>query len=290
MTSSGSSSAYACWNQVNDLQCKVYETVGAEETITQSIVALTKQRVGPYHPNCAGFNDSTVIPYLNRNDNELAVTIALLNASSQATRPDATHIALPNPVPSATVATNFAQNESHPFNGSAITQDPKHNVVMDRPGKVLHTTMKVEADDISSKDVLFGRGKHHRDHPGNAQMRNLTRAFYPAYIACQDRDEKTHITKCIVDSIRLHGGRFLKYDKEGQCWVVVSEEEARQKVSHAIRDDPGVRSLRSSKVVRRLCALAPSSLRLTSEEANMLIEMFVKARGMRQPRGTRTEA
>lgn len=145
----------------------------------------------------------------------------------------------------------------------------------------LHScTKKVDIDQITSRDVLFGRGRHHRSHVGNTHMRQLARSFRRAYEGCQDRDDKTYITRSIVDSIHVHGGRFLKYLKEGQYWVEVSDEEARQKVSHVIRDDPAVRVAKRNKssiasTMTQYAPLSPSSLNLSEDEVTFLIDLFV---------------
>lgn len=140
----------------------------------------------------------------------------------------------------------------------------------------------VEIDQVTSKDVLFGRGRHQRNHVGNINMRKLARSHRELYKGCQDRDDKTYITRSIVDSIHAHGGRFLKYHKESQRWVVVSDVEARQKVSHAIRDDPAVLSVQRHQICKPLVTakmsqhapLSPTSLNLSNDDAEFLISLF----------------
>jgi hypothetical protein len=84
-------------------------------------------------------------------------------------------------------------------------------------------------------DVLFGRGRSHRDNPGNKRMQLTVDVHRDAYDNA-DRDKKTEITKAIVKIIKSQGNRFLKFDKREKVWHEVSDEMSRRKVGHAMRD------------------------------------------------------
>jgi hypothetical protein len=84
-------------------------------------------------------------------------------------------------------------------------------------------------------DVLFGRGRSHRDNPGNKRMQLTVDVHRDAYDNA-DRDKKTEITKAIVKIIKSQGNRFLKFDKKKKVWHEVSDEIGRHKVGHAMRD------------------------------------------------------
>ena len=83
-------------------------------------------------------------------------------------------------------------------------------------------------------DVLFGRGKSNQNHPGNRDMRNIAGRYQSKYNAA-GRDEKTNITRTIVETVKSNGGTFLKFNKDAG-WVKVSDETARKKVAHVLRD------------------------------------------------------
>jgi len=84
-------------------------------------------------------------------------------------------------------------------------------------------------------DVLFGRGKNERNHFGNRHLRTICRERLSTYEAA-DREEKTEISKDIVKEIQSMGGRFLKLNVTRDGWLLVSDEDARKKVSHLMRD------------------------------------------------------
>ena len=90
---------------------------------------------------------------------------------------------------------------------------------------------------IREFDILFGRGKTHRRHPGNRRMQLVADLYRDIYIS-SDREEKTSITKSIVQMLKsgTKSGRFLKMHPVLGQWVEVSDEVARAKVGHAIRD------------------------------------------------------
>ncbi|KAL3909760.1 MAG: hypothetical protein SGILL_007959, partial [Bacillariaceae sp.] len=64
--------------------------------------------------------------------------------------------------------------------------------------------------DVTSEDVLFGRGSGPNDHEGNIQFRELVATRKQEYMATNHRQTKATIAKDIVDAVFSAGGRFLK--------------------------------------------------------------------------------
>lgn len=155
------------------------------------------------------------------------------------------------------------QSTHHPITcfsneGCQGTSNANRGRRVDRPPKVTNP-QGIPSSQITPKDVLFGRGKHHRSHSGNETMRKLSSGLRHVYDKCIDRDQKTDITRYIVDTIRHNGGRFLKYKKEDRRWYAVSDEEARQKVSHVMRDHPAERHILNERVSSVMVDLGPLS-------------------------------
>jgi hypothetical protein len=89
---------------------------------------------------------------------------------------------------------------------------------------------------VCHDDVLCGRGGETNHHQGNIQYRNLVKAFQPLYIISKRRD-KPRIAQCIVYSVRMRGGRFLKRtDPRSNTWTDVGNTKAREKTSQALRE------------------------------------------------------
>ncbi len=84
-------------------------------------------------------------------------------------------------------------------------------------------------------DILFGRSRHQKNHAGNQYLRKLCDEQRSVY-NFSDRDDKTEMTRDLVKHIAAIGGRFLKFRQSQKVWVEVSEEEARLKVAHVMRD------------------------------------------------------
>ena len=83
-------------------------------------------------------------------------------------------------------------------------------------------------------DILFGRGRKVRDHPGNAQFLQLVDHYMAKYEAA-GRVDKACIAEIIVRMIKDAGCRFLKKDEQ-EVWGEVPDSEARKKVAHAFRN------------------------------------------------------
>jgi hypothetical protein len=85
-------------------------------------------------------------------------------------------------------------------------------------------------------DVLFGRGPVHQHHPGNRRMQLLLDNHREEYDKA-DRFDKTVIARTIIQMIESKRGRFLKFEKNRNIWEEVPDKMARDKVSHAMRDN-----------------------------------------------------
>jgi hypothetical protein len=82
-------------------------------------------------------------------------------------------------------------------------------------------------------DVLFGRGKESREHPGNLRCMAIIEEQRGPYESAS-KYKKTEIAERIVFDVYNAGGRFLKMDHQ-YGWQEVDEETAREKVSHYFR-------------------------------------------------------
>jgi hypothetical protein len=94
-----------------------------------------------------------------------------------------------------------------------------------------------------STDILFGRGKSFREHPGNLRFGLIVESVFDRYEGLRRRSEKKNFTQEVVLKIKSMGGRFLR--QEAGFWQEVDDDLARQKVGHTLR------SRRSIKVEER---------------------------------------
>jgi hypothetical protein len=118
------------------------------------------------------------------------------------------------------------------------------NLIIDHHNDWIATRMKQEttgtADIIiivpGPNDVLMGRGKIIEENQGNLRLRHLIATHGELYgNAC--KFEKTVVAQGIMGMIKDQRGRFLKKDPKG--WMEVSDEMARDKISHAFRNKRG---------------------------------------------------
>lgn len=82
-------------------------------------------------------------------------------------------------------------------------------------------------------DVLFGKSKRAREHTGNLRAQQLVEMHREKYESA-GKFEKTVIAERIVTMIHNSHGRFLKWEDCG--WFEVSNEDARDKISHFFRN------------------------------------------------------
>lgn len=84
----------------------------------------------------------------------------------------------------------------------------------------------------SAYDVLLGRGKSNKNHPGNKRFQDCIQANRERYFNALTNVAKRDITMEILQFIRQKG-RFLRRGAHG--WVDVPTPDIQQKVAHALQ-------------------------------------------------------
>jgi hypothetical protein len=87
-----------------------------------------------------------------------------------------------------------------------------------------------------STDIVLGRGRPYQEFPGNVHLAILIDQHRNIYQSI-DRLNKTALSTEIVKLVNATGGRFLKKceDEVIGGWIEVSDDVARDKVSHGFR-------------------------------------------------------
>lgn len=84
-------------------------------------------------------------------------------------------------------------------------------------------------------DVVLGRGRPFQEFPGNTKLAGLIDDYRVQYMSV-DRRNKTKLSHALVQMVKDYGGRFLKRTEDGSGnWIEVSDDTAREKVSHGFR-------------------------------------------------------
>jgi hypothetical protein len=71
---------------------------------------------------------------------------------------------------------------------------------------------------------------------GNKVFRAAVSSALNAFVKASNRFEKAVVVNQIIESVRARGGRFLKQNHAGEAWVVLTEQQTKEKVGHAVRD------------------------------------------------------
>ena len=94
---------------------------------------------------------------------------------------------------------------------------------------------EAETIEPTEEDVLYGRGKGFMYHSGNLRLQELVQENFERFEDSRIESKK-QVSWSVVRKVQAEGGRFLKFDSEREVWTVVSDDNARKKVSHAMRD------------------------------------------------------
>jgi hypothetical protein len=106
------------------------------------------------------------------------------------------------------------------------------------PSSAPHPKSYVPGDKIfrpNSFDVLFGRGKTIREHPGNMVLDQIVMTHFERYESIP-KERRSEMLGEIVRLMKSTGTRFIKReDKTGFLWRESDDETAKDKVSHCFR-------------------------------------------------------
>jgi hypothetical protein len=87
------------------------------------------------------------------------------------------------------------------------------------------------------RDVVCGRGKGSYNRPGNVAFRKVIRMYIKDYMSARTKFEKTTVLNAVID--RLHTeeqARFLKFNSRTKQWFEITDDQAREKVGHTMRE------------------------------------------------------
>lgn len=84
-------------------------------------------------------------------------------------------------------------------------------------------------------DVIMGRGRRGQRAAGNQHYRQLLLTYRSKYESANNF-EKTLVAELVLKIMKERGCRFLKKSDDAVGWVEVSDEVAREKISHAFRN------------------------------------------------------
>ena len=101
-------------------------------------------------------------------------------------------------------------------------------------------------------DVVCGRGKGSYNRPGNKRFRAIVQLHIADYVNAKNRYGKSNVLSEVLERVRSQAGgsaRFVKCIQ--QKWYEISEEEAREKVGHTMRESIMALDQNSSKQAKK---------------------------------------
>jgi hypothetical protein len=131
-----------------------------------------------------------------------------------------------------------------------MTNHGRNNSIQIHHGHTNGRSNREVVDDVASNnnhniitellpsDILCGKDKTYGKHPGNQVYRRLIEDRAIAYANTNmSKQIKMGVTKEIVAQLTTAGARFLRkrIDLVGEAWEEISNQQARDKTSHALR-------------------------------------------------------
>jgi hypothetical protein len=86
----------------------------------------------------------------------------------------------------------------------------------------------------SDYDVVCGRGKGSYNRPGNKRFRSIVALHVNEYQTSKTKLDKSIILENLVELVQKQdngNARFLKYENSPRSWCIMTNDEAKEKVS-----------------------------------------------------------
>ena len=97
------------------------------------------------------------------------------------------------------------------------------------------TTSNGTLDGLLEWDVICERSRRASAHPGNQRYQALVRDWRVEYQSTEARQDKTAITRFIIQHVQSEGGRFVSFNKASCLWEELDLTAVHEKVTHALR-------------------------------------------------------
>lgn len=126
-------------------------------------------------------------------------------------------------------------------------------------------------------DVVCGRGKGSYNRPGNKRFRALVTQYIDEYTKSRNKLDKTMVLATIIEKVRSQDygrARFVKHDKKNG-WFEISDDQAREKVGHAMREAIAAEAAASAVPLKR--GFTGKHADLLSQQKELFQQMVVKS-------------
>ena len=125
----------------------------------------------------------------------------------------------------------------HKSDGASPSATPDSVIGSNSNTNQTQATSKAAVVDVpQTQDVLCATSSSaYSRHPGNRRYTVLIQLYRHTYQTTTQRDEKSRITRQVIQAVQDYGGRFLKYNVETQSFVELDDHAKREKVGHALR-------------------------------------------------------
>jgi hypothetical protein len=100
----------------------------------------------------------------------------------------------------------------------------------------VHQPQQSFVNEPTSFDVLLGKEKAIFNHSGNISFRQLINQNLDKYIEAPTKSSKSKLIRQVHADMQKSGFRFLRRNEATGVWLEIEKHEAREKVSHALRD------------------------------------------------------
>ena len=122
---------------------------------------------------------------------------------------------------------------------SIVTSSPPSQRSLYHQTKSIPPMMELASDFVPGPyDVICGRGKQARNHPGNKRYQSILAKFVGKYSQATTKLEKSIVVSEIVEFVRCGSpdGGFVRQKSAGGVYCEVGDEAAREKVGSGLRD------------------------------------------------------
>jgi hypothetical protein len=139
-------------------------------------------------------------------------------------------------------------------------------------------------------DVICGRGRGHYNQPGNKRFRSLITSYLPEYQTLKNKMDKSVFFNKIIDVVRSQIRGNVHFIRQISCdtWETLNDDQAREKVGHAIRESLSPRNRQLKSALHRDAIVDDSTSVSYDDEKSTLSSTSLHSK-TKMPRSSKTK-
>ncbi|KAL7577308.1 hypothetical protein ACA910_002047 [Epithemia clementina (nom. ined.)] len=132
--------------------------------------------------------------------------------------------------------TTATPSETAPLSSSTTTTATASSSSASASSSTSAAGLVVVFEGVRPMDVICAQNRKAHKHLGNRRYQEIIQQHVDAYCKAPRKEDKSNVTRTVIQQVKANGSRFVKFSKKTQSWMEIDANAIHEKVSHALRN------------------------------------------------------